>query len=162
MPAPFIPVLLVALGLLVAVSIATLWAEVGGKRPRHEDTERDPWDDPAEEDAQPWEQPGAVRRDCEPHRGTTVLWLGRFSLWIIAWVVLLGAVALLAVLPLAFTVLAMAARDRAKMRAGTMDPAGERLTAKGVRYARAALVTLVLALLAVAGLVASMLWLDVY
>jgi hypothetical protein len=49
----------------------------------------------------------------------------------------------------------MASRDRTKMRAGTMDPAGEWLTRKGARYARAALVTVGLVALAIGGLVAA-------
>ena len=94
--------------------------------------------------------------DCEPDRGTTLLWLGRLSLWLIAGAALVGAIALLPVLPLAIAVLVMSSRDRAKMRAGTMDPAGERLTAKGARYAKATLVMFVLLVLAVGGLVAAM------
>jgi hypothetical protein len=34
----------------------------------------------AGDDRQPWEQPGAVRRDCEPHRGPLVLTLGILSI----------------------------------------------------------------------------------
>jgi hypothetical protein len=178
MLAVFVPIILVALGLLVAVGVATLWAEYGGRRlPPWEDTERleksDFWgggdgaaqrqifdedtEDPAEDDERPWEQPGAFRLDCEPDRGTTLLWrLGRLSLWLIAGAALVGAIALLPVLPLAVAVLVMASRDRAKMRAGTMDPAGEWLTAKGARYAKAALVMFVLLVLAIGGLAAFM------
>jgi hypothetical protein len=31
-------------------------------------------------DVRPWEQPGAVRRDCEPHRGPALLLLARVGL----------------------------------------------------------------------------------
>jgi hypothetical protein len=176
MLASFVPVCLVGLGLLAAVGVATLWAEAGGKRqPPHGDAEgaaeSDPWDDQggagrpqqpddeaegaAEDDERPWERPGAVRRDCEPDRGTTLLWLGRLSLWLIVLGVLLGVAVLLPVLALAIAVLVMAARDRAKMRAGTMDPAGEALTRKGARYAKAALGTVVLTVLAIVGLAAA-------
>jgi hypothetical protein len=157
---------LVVLGMLVAVGIGTLWAEFGGKQlSLRDDAARPPdWDEDtegsAEDDELPWEQPGAVRRDCEPDRGPMLLWLGRLSLWLIATTCLLGAVALLPVFPLAIAVLVMASRDRAKMRAGTMDPAGEALTRKGARYARAALVTVVLILLAIGGLVAALIFTD--
>jgi hypothetical protein len=177
MLASFVPVCLVGLGLLVAVGGATLWAEAGGKRrPQRQDAESPaesgPGDDragaarpqpsdedaegEAEEDERPWERPGAVRRDCEPDRGTTLLWLGRLSLWLLVLGVLLGAAVLVPVFPLAIAVLVMASRDRAKMRAGTMDPAGERLTRKGARYAQAALATVVLAVLTFVGLAAAM------
>jgi hypothetical protein len=150
----------VALVLLGAVGVATLWAEYGGRRPPppREDDDRpeegEPGDEDAEEDERPWERPGAVRLDCEPHRGPTLVWLGRLSLWIIASAILVGAVALLPVLPLAIAVLVMASRDRAKMRAGTMDPAGEGPARKAARYATAALAMLVLLALAVGGLIA--------
>jgi hypothetical protein len=173
----FVPVILVGLVLLVAVGVASLWAECGGKRPPTREDSEDPEESdpsnggggaarrqdshedaeaPAGDDERPWEQPGAFRLDCEPDRGTTLLWLGRLSLWLIAGAALVGAAALLPVLPLAIAVLVMASRDRAKMRAGTMDPAGEWPTRKGARYAKAALVVLVLFILAFGGLVAAM------
>ena len=41
----------------------------------------------------------------------------------------------------------MASHDRAKMRAGTMDPTGEALTRKASRYGKAALVVCAMILL---------------
>jgi hypothetical protein len=151
----------VVLVLLGAVGVATLWAEYGGRRPPppredegRPDEEGEPGDEDAEADERPWERPGAVRLDCEPHRGPTLVWLGRLSLWIIASAMLVGAVALLPIIPLAITVLVLASRDRARMRAGTMDPAGEGPTRKAARYAVAALAMLALFVLAVGGLIA--------
>jgi hypothetical protein len=162
-----------AVGLLVVLGLASLWAEAGGKPRLPRDDEEDPEEKdgldgrrratqrrqpdeaegPAEDDVPPWEQPGAVRRDCEPDRGPQLVLLGRLSLWLIAVGLIVGAVVLLATVPIAIVVLTMASRDRAKMRAGTMDPAGEPLARKGVRYATAALVVSVLALLGVGCLV---------
>jgi hypothetical protein len=31
------------------------------------------------DELQPWEEPGGVRRDCEPHRRHLLLWLGYAS-----------------------------------------------------------------------------------
>jgi hypothetical protein len=151
---------LVAVGLvlLAVVGLATLWAEYGGRQPpptASEDhpEESEPRDEGAEADERPWERPGAVRLDCEPHRGPTLVWLGRLSLWIIASAILVGAVALLPVLPLAITVLVLASRDRARMRAGTMDPAGEGPTRKAARYAEAAVVMFLMLMVAVGALI---------
>jgi hypothetical protein len=46
--------------------------------------------------APPWEQPGAVRRDCEPHRGQLVLKLADAGLLLGALALCVGFVALLA------------------------------------------------------------------
>jgi hypothetical protein len=151
------PICVGAVGLLVAVGVATLWAEAGDKRPPPPDdsddlAEMDRLDgrpvasrreerDEAEDDRP---LPEGVRRDCEPDRGTMLLWLGRLSLWLIVMSFVLGALALVTAVPLAIVILVMASRDRAKMRAGTMDPAGERLTGKGARYAAASLVLIAL------------------
>jgi hypothetical protein len=132
------------IGLVVAFVFAIVWAEVGGRRPPGRDDEGATADD-----RPPWEQPGAVRRDCEPHRGTMLLGLGRLSLWLVALSLLLGLMSVVLAVPLAVVVLVMASRDRAKMRAGTMDPAGESLARKGSRYGTAALVLCALVLLGV-------------
>jgi hypothetical protein len=90
----------------------------------------------------PWEEPGALRRDYEPHRGrlfVALAWGNVFVLALFAGVLglavaavpaarpLVGAVPLLVgVLPFPLGVLtwALAARDLARIRAGFMDPAG--------------------------------------
>jgi hypothetical protein len=140
------PICLGFVVLVAAAAVAVLWAEAGGKRPADSD---DSEDVPPEGDRPPWEQPGAVRRDCEPDRGTTLLWLGRVSVGLVVGAFLLGVVALAAAAPIAVAVLVMASRDRAKMRAGTMDPRGEWLTRKGARYATGTLVLAALVLLGV-------------
>jgi hypothetical protein len=71
----------------------------------------------------PWERPGAVRRDCKPHRGLLLLALGVASL---AW----GLLSLILVAPgllgLAFGIAswALATRDLAEIAQGIMDPDG--------------------------------------
>ena len=81
------------------------------------------------EDGRPWERPGAVRRDCAPHRAGLLLAVADTSL-------LLGALSL----PLGFSALmglglgaaawALAVRDLRRMRARVMDPAGRSRTAR--------------------------------
>jgi hypothetical protein len=71
---------------------------------------------------QPWERPGAVRRDCEPHRGHLLLRLGSVG-FLLSLLSCLLLSALLAVV-LGVVVDAMGKRDRARMAAGTMDPSG--------------------------------------
>jgi len=74
----------------------------------------------------PWELPGAVRRDCEPHRGKLLVGLGVV-------IVLLGlgscgcAPIGLVTLPLALGVWRLASADLARMDTGLMDPGGRRL-----------------------------------
>jgi hypothetical protein len=73
----------------------------------------------------PWEQPGAVRRDCEPHRGPFLAGLATASS-------LLGFVSVccppLGALSAAvgLIVLFLARRDEALLRSGQMDPDGFR------------------------------------
>jgi hypothetical protein len=78
----------------------------------------------------PWEQPGAFRLDCDPHRGDllrTLAWadqtLGLFSL-----VPILGIVPGPGALTLALTVWLIATRDLRRMQRGVMDPEGRDMT----------------------------------
>jgi hypothetical protein len=78
------------------------------------------------DDDRPWERPGVVRRDCEPHRSdqlsvvaVTSLVLGLLSCG-------LAAPAALGV-PLALFAATLARRDLKKMGEGSMDPSGDRL-----------------------------------
>ena len=99
----------------------------------------------SDDDAHPWEHPGVVRRDCEPHRSGV--------LELLAWASLAGGAVAFALLiltvmfsgsafvqlllraisaavvtvtpPLAVVTRILAWRDIKKMRAGLMDPAGE-------------------------------------
>ena len=84
------------------------------------------------EDDRPWERPGALRRDCEPHRGEFLLLLGRFSLALGCVSVCIPALSLMAIL-VGVVVLVLARRDLRSMGAGKMDPAGKSalLRAKG-------------------------------
>ena len=97
---------------------------------------------PGAGDPRPWEEPGAVRRDYEPHRGRWFVALAWGNVLVLALIAgglglavaavpaarpVVGAVPLLVgVLPLPLGVLtwALAARDLARIRAGVMDPAG--------------------------------------
>src|SRR5690242_14092518 len=78
----------------------------------------------------PWERPGAVRRDCEPHRGRLILALGGLAGFCGIFACILVLTAPLAI---AFGVTAwlMARRDLARMRQGLMNPAGRPYTEPG-------------------------------
>ena len=89
--------------------------------------------DAVPDEPRPWEGPGAVRRDREPHRGGLLLALGRAgSLCALLTPVLIlpGLVAL----SLGLTVWVLARQDLAKMRAGLMDPAGRKQAGRARRH----------------------------
>jgi hypothetical protein len=75
-------------------------------------------------EGEPWEQPGAMRRDVEPDRGPTLLLLAGISL-------ALGVLSLITFLPcvvavpLGLGVEVAAGRDLKKMRFGRMAPGGQ-------------------------------------
>ena len=71
-----------------------------------------------------------MRLDCEPHRARLVRFLGIAGL-ILSVVALCGGVAGLVGLPCSLAAWIMAREDLAKMRAGVMDPRGERRTRQG-------------------------------
>jgi hypothetical protein len=87
-----------------------------------------------EEDDRPWEQPGGIRRDSEPHRGGLVLTLGIVSL-VCAPLTLccgvIGAIFSVAGLSVGITAWVLAQRDLKKMRANLMDPQGQGTTEGG-------------------------------
>jgi hypothetical protein len=105
--------------------------------------------DHEDENERPWEEPGAVRRDCEPHRGRTLLALAQFPLLLyVVWHILscgrvsfrpglpVGAAGI-AVIDLAVNLAgvgfaawlyAATRRDLARIAAGEMDPSGRRQT----------------------------------
>jgi hypothetical protein len=74
-------------------------------------------------EAMPWERPGQVRRDAEPHRGELILALSCFSVAFGILSVWLLPTAIV-VLPLAVTVEVLSRTDLRRMRDGDMDPAG--------------------------------------
>jgi hypothetical protein len=87
-----------------------------------------------EDDDRPWEQPGAVRRDCEPDRGELLHWLGLLSLiagalsFCMSWTAVVGIV-------LGMRVWMMSGLDLGKMARGEMDPAGFEKTLKARKHA---------------------------
>src|SRR5947209_3124327 len=78
---------------------------------------------PSARGERPWEQPGAVRRDCGPHRGGILKVLGTASAACGAFTLTMGVTGLVA-LPLGIATWVMARRDLSLMRAGRMDPGG--------------------------------------
>ena len=87
-------------------------------------------------DDRPWERRGAVRRDCESHRGGLLLTLGDASLLLGALSLPLGFLALMG-LGLGVAAWALASRDLRRMQARVMDPGGLSGTALGRTRARA-------------------------
>jgi hypothetical protein len=83
-----------------------------------------------EEEERPWERFGVMRRDCEPHRGHLVDYLGGASLVLGAFTLCIGLPGFVG-LPLGLAAYVMAYRDLARMRAGLMDRRGEKRTRRG-------------------------------
>jgi hypothetical protein len=81
-----------------------------------------------DEEDRPWDQKEhrRVRRDCEPHRGRTVLILGIVGLGVsmMGWLGVFG-------LPLGISAWVMGQGDLRKIRNGEMDPGGHSLTRAG-------------------------------
>jgi hypothetical protein len=75
----------------------------------------------------PWELPGAVRKDCEPHRGNLLGALGKLSLAVGVLAAALGA-PLVVGLPLGLLTVTLAERDLGRIGAGAMDPRGREQT----------------------------------
>jgi hypothetical protein len=109
------------------------------------------------DDNRPWEESGAVRRDCVPHRGDTLQTLGNISAVcsfmflfcilvmgpsLIASLTLKGILSLacfpfmpiliLIALPFGLITWILSKGDLTMMRNGLMDPAGEVQTEKGL------------------------------
>src|SRR5262249_44731729 len=82
-------------------------------------------EEPEDGEERPWDQreQRRVRRDCEPHRGGTVLILGIVGLG----VSMMGGLGVFG-LPLGIAAWVMAQGDLRKIRAGEMDPGGHSLT----------------------------------
>jgi hypothetical protein len=101
-------------------------------------------------DDRPWEQPGAFRLDCEPHRGGLLSALGQASL-------LLGVLALFCLVPsvlglaVGVPTWVLARRDLGQMEAGLMDPRGWRKTQAGLERAKAGVVLCVTVIAGVLG-----------
>jgi hypothetical protein len=108
--------------------------------------------DTPDDDDRPWEQPGAVRRDCEPHRGDVLLSFGRVSLVVGLLGFVLGLTTLVA-LPLGVVIDVLAWRDLRRIRAGEMDPRGEGTVRRAQRVAEWAIAL---------NVAAALLWLVVF
>ncbi|OAI53355.1 hypothetical protein AYO44_16065 [Planctomycetaceae bacterium SCGC AG-212-F19] len=76
-----------------------------------------------------WECGGAVRRDCEPHRGGLIQLIGLAGM-VLCFLHFLALVGL----PLCLAGLMMSRTDLRKMHAGEMDPAGLAATLFGKRW----------------------------
>jgi hypothetical protein len=110
----------------------------------------------------PWEEPGMVRRDCEPHRGGVLRALGIASLVVPpAGLLIAPLIGFVGGIALGLTVWALAGRDLAKMDAGLMDPDGRRATMSARRLGlTGVLVSLGMLVLLVLVVSALMLWIG--
>ncbi len=88
------------------------------------DHEQDMSDAEGEEE-RPWEKPGQVRRDCEPHRSPLLLLIAKAALVCSLLSICLFIPAFIG-FPLAIFAYTLAKRDLRCMENGTMDPAGAR------------------------------------
>lgn len=88
------------------------------------------------DDDRPWEQPGAVRRDVEPHRGLLLSWLSTIGLALS----IFGCCFPFPGLLVNGVVFVAARRDLAAMAAGRVDPDGRRYVANAKTVAAIGLV----------------------
>src|SRR5436309_1960405 len=104
-------------------------------------------------DFRPWEQPGALRRDCEPHRGGLIRALGTAGL-VFSCLSALGvclpplALSCLLAIGLGTAARVLGRRDLRAMEAGRTDPAGKEQTIRGVRRGDLAVTQAILTLAA--------------
>ena len=91
---------------------------------------------------EPWDQPGAVRRDCQPHRPELLLRLGSVAFLL----ALLSPLAVPGVLAAALGVAVheLGKRDLARMRQGRLDPAGDAGTRRAMWWGDVGIVLAVL------------------
>ena len=91
-------------------------------------------------DVPPWEEPGAVRRDCLPHRGGILNFLGTVAM--VAGAISICCVPLALIgLSLGIVVWRLAQRDLIDMEAGKMDPDGVSSTAIAVTSGQVAAIS---------------------
>src|ERR1700730_9592299 len=86
------------------------------------------------EDERPWER-GGIRRDCAPHRGPLLAWLGLASL-VLGFLSLCSGLPAVIGLPLGIEGVILARRDLKEMDQGRMDPQGLQQTETGLERAR--------------------------
>jgi hypothetical protein len=89
------------------------------------------------DEVRPWELPGAVRRDCEPHRAKVLARLSLAGATCSLFALFLWVPGLLGV-TMGLAVWVMAAGNLNKMRAGVMDREGEAQTKEALVMARLA------------------------
>ncbi|HEV3261733.1 MAG TPA: hypothetical protein VG013_33090 [Gemmataceae bacterium] len=91
-------------------------------------------DDDDEEDERPWDREGAIRRDCEPHRGTLVMVLGIISVAVSPLTVcgLFSIPFAITALSLGVSSWVMGRGDLRKMNQRSMDPQGRGQTQAGM------------------------------
>jgi hypothetical protein len=131
--------LVLSLLLLAPLALAVVAMVTRGRNPRGAVTPlHDGPLDPDAAESRPWEEPGAVRRDVEPHRGNLLLLLARVALVLAACSFCL-APAVLAAAPLAGAAYALACRDLGRMEVGDLDPAGRPTTEQARLFAAWAL-----------------------
>ena len=82
---------------------------------------------PPNDDLEPWERPGAMRRDCEPHRGELLARLADLA-FILSVCSVFVCMPTFVALPLALTVVLLASRDLDRMAAVQLDRQGEHQT----------------------------------
>jgi hypothetical protein len=94
-------------------------------------------EDREDEEDRPWEQPGEIRRDSEPHRGPLLLILGIvsivlgvFSIMFFCCIPVIGIVGLVGA-PLGIVAWVLGQRDLRSMAANRMDARGKGLTHAG-------------------------------
>ncbi|MBL8793328.1 MAG: hypothetical protein JNM56_05450 [Planctomycetia bacterium] len=92
----------------------------------------------SDNELEPWERPGALRRDCEPHRGELHVRLADCT-----FILALASIHCFPTIPLALSlalvVSRMASRDLDRMAAVPLDRPGEHLTRKALESAASAL-----------------------
>lgn len=104
---------------------------------------------PDEKDLQPWEEPGAVRRDCESHRGALLQQLAKASAWLAVAAPVFAFLPALVALHFGLVVVIMARSDLAKMELGRIDPTGETQTREASDLAMGGILLSVVSLTAI-------------
>src|SRR5262245_33134122 len=107
-------------------------------------------------DLRPWEQPGAVRRDCEPHRATLLYQLSDMEEGFGFVSLLLGLPSLVGI-PFGLWVRSQARQDLRLIQAGRMDPEGDDQTRRALAKATKGIRLSVFGLIAWT-MLASLLW----
>ena len=95
--------------------------------------------DASEQDDRPWEQPGFLRRDYEPHRGKLIYFLGLCS-FVCSLFTFLYGIGFFLSLALGVPIWVMAKGDLSEMKTGRMTPEGKAATLDGLWLAQAGVI----------------------